>query len=167
MWLHVVASAAGLGQGDPAHGTHRLKPGLGGHALGRGSVLGENQPGNERKKTKVNFVYRRRWESEIGERRGSLPHVHAHAVLASALPSSPGHVQAPWSAQLPWPGPAPVGPLPLVWHALAFLPQSVFDVVQSNFSFQGEGCSCSHSPVDFPFYSATWGLFLCPLPLTI
>ena len=165
MWLHVIASAAGLGQGDPAHGTHRLKPGLGGHALGRGSVLGENQPGNERKKTKVNFVYRRRWESEIGERRGLLPtymptlcwHRPCSPALGMCgllgLPSSPGPA-LPRQAHCRWSG------------MLSPFCLSVFDVVQSNFSFQGEGCSCSHSPVDSPFYSATWCLFLCPLPLT-
>ena len=108
MWLHVVASATGLEHGNPARGTHFLKPGLGGHAPGQVSVLRENQPGSKRQKTKVNFIYRRR-ESETGERRGllsCLPRPRCVGIGPGLLPWLCGAPQASGSAQLPWPGPA-------------------------------------------------------------
>ena len=87
----------------------------------------------------------------------------AHTALASAPSSCPGCAGLLRRPGLPSsPGPA----LPWRAHCLPSGTLSpfclrVFDILQYNFSFQREGRSCRHSPVDFLFYPATWCRFLC------
>ena len=50
---------------------------------------------------------------------------HCVGIGPVLLPWLCGAPQAPGSAQLPWPSPALTGPLPPLWNALTFLPQSV------------------------------------------